>query len=105
MKGQPKSFWLSRGGGSVGGRQATLKTGDFASIQFTTDSVLEAWSCTCGTWECDRRHRISGWNPLTASEEETLTSFVWNALKGANKGFNVTPFITGMYYALLCDGD
>ena len=78
---------VPRGDNNIGGRQLPLKTGDFAAMHFTADSVLEAWSCTCGTWECDRRHRISGWNPLAASDKETLTSFIWNAAKGANKGF------------------
>lgn len=90
-------------GGTVGGRQLDLVAGDIASLQFTADSIVEAWACTCGTWECDRRHRLSGWIP-DSDPDETLSTFIWNAVKGANAGFNLKTFITGMYYALLCDG-
>lgn len=68
-------------------------------------SVIEAWSCTCGTLHCGSRHRLDGWDPRTMPAEMTLRSFLGNAIKGRSPQLHINSFIQGMYYALLCSGD
>jgi hypothetical protein len=68
------------------------------------ESQLEAWSCTCGKWQCDKRHRLEGWDPGTLPPNASLRTFIWTAVKGPRPGFGLKSFITGMYYAVLCDG-
>jgi hypothetical protein len=69
------------------------------------DSTFETWNCTCGTWKCDRLHRISGWDIQSLPPSATFLSMLHTAIDGPLPKLQVKSFVEGMYYALLCDGE
>jgi len=91
---------------NIGGHILSFGPGDGVCLETLTDgTIIEAWSCTCGTWKCDKRHRLAAWDPWTMPAEMTLKSFLWTAVKGATAQLHIKSFISGMYYAMLCNGD
>jgi hypothetical protein len=74
-------------------------------LEFSTKGSLEAWNCTCGSWACDLKHRMEGWDPKLLPENETLASFLWTAVKGSSRQLHIKSFVGGMYYAALCNGE
>jgi hypothetical protein len=91
-------------GGSIGGPICGLRRGQFATLKALQHSTYEAFSCTCGTWQCDVRHRLTGWSPSILPPSASLRTFLWTAAKGPIAGFKLKGFVTGMLYALLCEG-
>lgn len=71
------------------------------------EGAILFWGCTCGTNRCAERHRLSGWDPRTAS----LRSFVASAVKGvatrtrgaepATTAIKTGAFSEAEYFALL----
>jgi hypothetical protein len=74
-------------------------------LLFDADSALETWTCTCGLFNCDKKHRLSAWNPAVRPKAG-LKSFLWTAVKGPGGGRAVQlgKFVGNMYYAYLCEG-
>ena len=91
-------------GGAMGGRTCKLHDGEAAQLVAGVESMLQAWACTCGKWQCDKRHRLEAWDPRAIPPNGSLRTFIWTAVKGPTRGFELKSFITGMYYALLCEG-
>lgn len=90
-----------------GGKQLQFGFNDDVKLVFTGKprSTFELWNCTCGTWHCDQRHRSESWDPVRLPRAATFLSFVYSAVNGPQPKLQVNSFISGMYYALLCDGD
>jgi hypothetical protein len=103
-------------GGAIGGEKCSLDISQTALLTAVEPSDIEAWSCTCGTWRCDERHRLSGWNPGGIPPKASLQTFLDTAIKGPKSKkkegasnrqtaeFPLHSFITGMLYTLLCEG-
>jgi hypothetical protein len=86
------------------GRKCPLAVGQSAVLKAATAVAIDDWTCTCATGSCPRRHRLEGWNLASMPTAQTLGSFLWTAVKGPGKGFKLRSFVTGMLYAILCDG-
>ena len=73
---------------------------------FDADSELETWTCTCGLFNCDKKHRLSSWDPAVVPPNASLKTFLWTAVKGPGGGRTVLlgNFVRSMYYAFLCEG-
>jgi hypothetical protein len=93
------------GGGAIAGPILTVVAGGLPGLlSFSHRSVLEAWSCTCGTWSCDKRHRLEGWDPGAVPANASLRTFLQTAVKGPGQGFGgFGKYVTSMLYAALCD--
>ena len=89
--------------GAIGGPTCKFHDGERARL-VASESLLEAWACACGKWKCDERHRLEAWDPRALPPNASLRTFIWTAVKGPTRGFQLKSFITGMYYALLCEG-
>jgi hypothetical protein len=76
----------------------------WGSLSFETRSDLELWTCPCGGWSCDDRHRLSSWHPGRGPANATLRTFLLTAVKGPGAVIKFGTFLSGMYYALLCSG-
>jgi hypothetical protein len=96
-----------RGGQNVGGPGLRIgKNRPCGRLLFDADSVLETWSCTCGLFNCDKKHRILAWDPAAFPPRASLKSFLWTAVKGPGGGRAVQlgKFVGSMYYAYLSEG-
>jgi len=91
--------------GNVVGRVLRFHASQEAKLQFSTKGCLEAWNCTCGSWACERKHRMKGWDLKLLAKDETLASFLWTAVKGSSRQLHMKSFVGGMYYAALCNGE
>ena len=91
--------------GNVVGPILRFNASQEVKLEFSTKGSLEAWNCTCGSWACDLKHRMEGWDPKLLPENETLASFLWTAVKGSSRQLHIKSFVGGMYYAALCNGE
>jgi hypothetical protein len=75
-------------------------------LLFDSDSSLEMWSCTCGLYNCDKKHRLRAWDPAAMPPRAGLKNFLWTAVKGPGGGrvVQLGKFVGNMYYAYLCEG-
>jgi hypothetical protein len=96
------------GGLTVAGPELRIgRTRPFGRLLFDANSDLETWSCSCGSFNCDKRHRLSAWDPAAFPPAASLRSFLWTAVKGPGGGRAVLlgNFVGSMYYAYLCGGE
>ena len=91
--------------GNVVGPVLRFNASQEVKLQFSTKGCLEAWACTCGSWACERKHRMKGWDLKLLAKDETLASFLWTAVKGSSRQLHIKSFVGGMYYAALCNGE
>jgi len=75
--------------------RVTLRPGERAVLRGPVN--FERWGCGCGNQNCERRHRLVGWDPRV---QVTLWSFLASAVKGLPK-LVVKSFVAGCYYPLL----
>jgi len=81
-------------------------TEPWGKLEFQEISVLDSWSCLCGAFSCNKRHRLSAWDPESHPPRASLKSFLWTAVKGTGTrgAIKLGEFTAGMYYACLCGG-